>query len=115
MEREDIHKEIFKFIKERNWEQFHTPKNLAISVGAEVGELLECFQWKTDEQIKRMIEEKNTEEIADEIADVYTYLVSLSKSLDIDLYEAVTKKIEKNKEKYPVEKSFGIAKKYNEL
>lgn len=62
-----------------------------------------------------MIEEKNTEEIADEIADVYTYLVSLSKSLDIDLYEAVTKKIEKNKEKYPVDKSFGIAKKYNEL
>lgn len=88
---------------------------MAISVGAEVGELLECFQWKTDEQIKKMIEEKNTEEIADEIADVYTYLVSLSKSLDIDLYEAVSKKIEKNKEKYPVEKSFGIAKKYNEL
>ena len=70
--------QIISFIKERNWEQFHTPKNLAIAIGAEVGELLECFQWKTDEEIHNMVQQENTEQIADEIADIYMYLVSLS-------------------------------------
>lgn len=107
--------QIIQFIKARNWEQFHSPKNLAIAIGAEVGELLECFQWKSDEDIQGMIEANNKEAIADEIADIYTYLISLCKSMNIDLKEAVKKKIEKNEEKYPIEKSFGNAKKYTEF
>ena len=106
---------IINFIKERNWEQFHSPKNLAIAIGAEVGELLECFQWKTDEEIDRMVEQGDTQRIADEIADVYMYLVSLSHGMNIDFECAVQNKLEKNSQKYPVEKSFGSAKKYTEL
>jgi dCTP diphosphatase len=106
---------ITEFIKERNWEQFHTPKNLAIAIGAEVGELLECFQWKTDAEINNMIEQNDIENIADEIADIYTYLISLCNSMNIDLEKAVCDKLEKNKLKYPVDKSFGSAKKYTEL
>lgn len=110
-----LKEQIIQFIKERDWEQFHTPKNLAIAIGAEAGELLECFQWKTDEEIKAMIEENGTGHMADEIADIYIYLVSLCKSMDIDLETAVDMKLEKNRRKYPIEKSMGNAKKYTEL
>ena len=107
--------QIISFIKERNWEQFHSPKNLAIAIGAEVGELLECFQWKTDEEISGMVEQGDTHQIEDEIADVYMYLVSLSHSMNIDFECAVQNKLEKNRQKYPIDKSFGSAKKYTEL
>ena len=110
-----LSEQIINFIKERNWEQFHSPKNLAIAIGAEVGELLECFQWKTDEEITDMVEQENTQEVADEIADIYMYLVSLSNSMNISLENAIYNKLEKNRHKYPVEKSFGNAKKYTEL
>ena len=107
--------QIISFIKERNWEQFHTPKNLAIAIGAEVGELLECFQWKTDEEIHNMVQQENTEQIADEIADIYMYLVSLSYCMNIYLENAIQNKLDKNRRKYPIDKSFGSAKKYTEL
>ena len=107
--------QIISFIKERNWEQFHSPKNLVIAIGAEVGELLECFQWKTDEEISSMVEQGDTQRMADEIADVYMYLVSLSHSMNIDLENAIQNKLEKNRQKYPIDKSFGSAKKYTEL
>ncbi|MHC1786425.1 MAG: nucleotide pyrophosphohydrolase [Christensenellales bacterium] len=107
--------QIISFIKERNWEQFHSPKNIVIAIGAEVGELMECFQWKTDDEIGRMVEEENTEQIADEIADIYMYLVSLSHRLKVDLDSAIQSKLEKNRCKYPIEKSFGSAKKYTDL
>lgn len=106
---------IVEFIKERDWEQFHTPKNLSIAIGAEVGELLECFQWKTDKEIDDMIERNNTQAVADEIADIYTYLISLCRSMNINLEEAVINKLEKNRQKYPIEKSYGNSKKYTEL
>lgn len=106
---------ILNFIKERNWEQFHSPKNLVIAIGAEVGELMECFQWKSDEEINGMIEQENTQQIADEIADIYMYLVSLSHSMNIDLENAIQNKLEKNRRKYPIAKSYGSAKKYTEL
>jgi len=107
--------QIIQFIKERDWQQFHTPKNLAIAIGAEAGELLECFQWKSDDEIKNMIEESGTEKMADEIADIYIYLVSICNSMAIDLDAAVAAKLEKNRGKYPVEKSMGNSKKYTEL
>ncbi len=106
---------IIDFIKERNWEQFHTPKNLLIAIGAEVGELMECFQWKTDEEIAGMIAHGETQNVADEIADIYMYLISLCNSMNIDLDHAVESKIEKNRAKYPIDKSYGNAKKYTEL
>lgn len=107
--------EILNFIKERNWEQFHTPKNLIIAIGAEVGELMECFQWKTDDDIAGMIAHGETQNAADEIADIYMYLVSLCSSMNIDLDQTVERKIEKNRAKYPIDKSYGNAKKYTEL
>jgi len=107
--------QIISFIKERGWEQFHYPKNLVIAIGAEVGELLECFQWKTDEEIINMVEQENTQQIADEIADIYIYLVSLSNSMNINLENAIYDKLEKNRLKYPIEKSFGSTKKYTEF
>jgi NTP pyrophosphatase (non-canonical NTP hydrolase) len=111
----DIKKEIVEFIKERNWEQFYTPKNLAIAIGAEAGELLECFQWKTDEDIKTMIETKEVENMSDEIADIVIYSISLCNSMNIDLDRAILEKIKKNGIKYPVEKCIGSSKKYSEL
>jgi len=107
--------QIISFIKERNWEQFHTPKNLIIALGAEVGELLECFQWKTDEEIHGMVEHEDTQQIADEIADIYMYIVSLCYRMNIDLENAIQNKLAKNRLKYPIDKSFGSAKKYTEL
>jgi NTP pyrophosphatase (non-canonical NTP hydrolase) len=110
-----IKKEVVEFIKERNWEQFHTPKNLAIAIGAEAGELLECFQWKSDEDIKTMIDTRDVEKMSDEIADIVIYSISLCNSMNIDLDEAIFDKIKKNGLKYPVEKCIGSSKKYSEL
>lgn len=101
-----IEDKIIEFVKERNCDQFHTPPNLSIAIGAEVGEPLECFQWKTDKEIYDIIIEKDTQAVADEIADIYTYLISLCRSMNINLNEAVIKKLEKNTKKYPIEKSF---------
>ncbi|MEI8215909.1 MAG: nucleotide pyrophosphohydrolase [Eubacteriales bacterium] len=111
----EIKREIIEFIKERNWEQFHTPKNLAIAIGAEAGELLECFQWKSDDDIKAMIESKEVEMMSDEIADIVIYSFSLCNSMGIDLEMAILDKIKKNGKKYPVEKCIGSSKKYSEL
>ncbi|ROR28134.1 NTP pyrophosphatase (non-canonical NTP hydrolase) [Mobilisporobacter senegalensis] len=111
----NINDQIIEFINERDWDQFHTPKNLAIAIGAEVGELMECFQWKTDTELDRIIEQKDTVNFADEIADIYMYMISLCNSMNIDLEESVRNKIDKNKMKYPVSKSYGNAKKYTDL
>lgn len=110
-----LKQQMNNFIRDRNWEQFHTPKNLAIAIGAETGELLECFQWKSDEDILQMILDGETEHIADEIADIFTYLLNLCETLGLDLEEITERKMEKNRAKYPVEKCYGSHKKYTEL
>lgn len=97
---------IVEFAKERNWEQFHTPENIAKSISIEAGELLECFQWNNDF-------DKN--EVVDELADIVNYCILLSAKLDVDLEEIVLDKMKKNEEKYPVDKSKGTSKKYNKL
>ena len=105
---------IRKFRDERDWLQFHNPKDLAISVSIESGELLEEFQWKDKEEAARHALE-NREAIADEIADVAIYLYELADVLGIDMREAILAKLDKNAIKYPVEKSRGKSTKYNKL
>lgn len=103
-----------KFAEERDWDQFHSPKNLASALVVEAGELLEEFQWLTEEQSSNLSgEQKNR--VQNELADVFVYLVRLSDKLGIDLVEAARAKIIRNEEKYPVEKARGNAKKYTEL
>lgn len=106
-----LQQRIIEFRDERNWKQFHNPKDLAISLSIEAGELLENFQWKSSEEAI----ESRMENIKDELADVVIYAFLLSDALGVDLEQIVSNKIKKNIEKYPIEKSFGSKKKYNEL
>lgn len=112
-ELEVIKYQLRQFAEERNWDQFHSPKNLAMALAAEVGELLAHFQWLTEEQSK-LIPRDKLAGVEEEIADVLIYLVRLADKLDIDLFAVSQKKIEFNALKYPAEKVQGSAKKYTE-
>jgi len=102
---------ILKFRDERNWKQFHTPRDLAISISIEAAELLEHFQWDpSDEDIST-----KKEAIAEELADVLIYCTYLSDTLHLDMDKIVCNKIDKNSRKYSIEKSFGNSRKYSEL
>lgn len=111
---DELVKKLLKFRKKRNWEQFHNPKNLAISISLEANEILEHFQWLSLEESINY-SKKNKEEIAEELADVLNYLLLLAHDLDIDLIESSHLKVEKNDEKYPVNKSKGKSLKYTKL
>ena len=102
---------IQKFSDDRDWSQFHDPKNLAISLQLEASEVLELFQWTKDNKMKP----GKDEDMADELADVLYWLIMLSNHYKIDLTEALHKKMDKNEAKYPVEKAKGKADKYTEL
>lgn len=102
------------FAKEREWEQFHSPKNLASALTVEASELLEHFQWLTEEQSRNLPSEKRAE-VAAEAADVLLYLLQLCDKLQIDLVEAARTKVAVNAEKYPVERALGSSKKYTEI
>jgi NTP pyrophosphatase (non-canonical NTP hydrolase) len=102
------------FTRAREWDRYHTPKNLAMALIVEAAELAEHFQWLTAEESQSLRDGKR-EEIRDELADVLIYLVELADTLDIDLAAAARAKIEKNALKYPVEKARGNARKYDEL
>ncbi|HAM52216.1 MAG TPA: nucleotide pyrophosphohydrolase [Nitrospiraceae bacterium] len=102
------------FAEERNWNQFHTPKNLSMALAAEAAELLEIFQWLTDEQSQNIVNnEKEMTLIKEEIADVLIYLIRLSDKLGIDIEKAALEKIVVNEKKYPVHLSKNNATKYN--
>jgi len=103
-----------QFAAERDWDQFHSPKNLASALAVEAAELLERFQWLTEDQSRRLPPEELAK-VRDEMADVLNYLVRLADKLDVNLLEAARDKIEVNARKYPVEKSRSSAKKYSEL
>ena len=105
---------VDQFVAERDWRQFHTPKNLAMALTVEAAELAEHFQWLTAEE-SRSPQDGKREQIRDELADVLIYLVELADALEVDLIAAARDKIEKNALKYPVEKARGNAKKYDEL
>lgn len=110
MKKETIEK-VLKFRDERNWKQFHNPKDLAISLNLEASELLEVFQWSgTDLNCSDKIYK-----VKEELADVLNYCILLADAYNLDLDEIVQEKIEINSKKYPVEKAFGSNKKYNEL
>ena len=102
-----------EFADERDWNQFHSPKNLSMALSGEVGELLECFQWLTEEQSHNLSEDKLTA-VGEELADIQLYLIRLADKLNIDLTQAVERKLSINAMKYPSEKVKGSAKKYTE-
>jgi len=102
------------FVEERDWAQFHSPKNLSMALAGEVGELIEHFQWLTEEQ-SRGLSREALEEVRAEIADVQIYLLMLARKLDIDLVQAASDKLEINARKYPVDKARGRARKYTNL
>ena len=102
------------FARERDWEQFHAPKNLAAALSVEAAELLEHFQWLTEEQSRQLPDEKKRA-VAQELADVFLYLLQLSDKLDVDLFKAAWSKLEANAAKYPVERAKGSSKKYTEI
>ena len=109
-----ITKKIIQFRDERDWMQFHDPKNMAVSIILEASELLEHFQWKTKEEVEKYVMQ-NKSEIKDEIADIALYLFELADNLGINLIGAMEEKLKKNAMKYPVEKAKGKHTKYNKL
>lgn len=103
--------EVLKFRDDRDWKQFHNPKDLAISISLEAAELLEVFQWSAED----VRCEKKIEKIKEELADVVNYCILMADACGLDLDEIVYEKVQRNKEKYPVEKAYGNKEKYTEL
>jgi dCTP diphosphatase len=103
-----------QFADERDWDQYHSPKNLASALSVEAAELLERFQWLTEDE-SRKLPPVELQKVREEMADVLNYLVRLADKLDVNLLEAAREKIELNAQKYPVDKARGSAKKYSEL
>lgn len=110
----DLQAAIRDFVDARDWKKFHNPKDLAMSLVLESTELMELFQWKNSEEVDEYAR-NNINEISDELADVLYWVLLMSNKLDIDITSAFYKKLSKNAEKYPVEKSYGNHKKYTEL
>jgi len=111
---DDLRHRLAAFVAERDWEQFHNPKNLAMALAGEAGELMEHFQWLTLEQAARL-PKATREEVALECADVLLYLLRLCDKLDIDLAQATRRKLVLNAKKYPVRKARGKMTKYDKL
>ena len=109
-----LQREIRRFVADREWEQFHSPKNLAMAMSVESAEVVEIFQWLTEAQSARL-PPKRLQHLKDELADVYVYLLRLASKYDIDLIEAACAKMKKNARKYPVSKAKGSMRKYTEL
>ena len=110
----EIQEKLAKFAEERDWDQFHSPKNLVMALTSEVGELNEFFQWLTEDQSSMKDDSNKTDEIRQEIADIFIYLLRLADKLDIDIEEAIREKIEINAKKYPIDLAKGNATKYNQ-
>ena len=107
----ELMNKINQFRDDRDWRKFHNEKDLAISISLEVSELLELFQWKNSEEVV----ESSLEEIKEELADVFIYSFMMADNLNLDVEEIIKSKLDLNEQKYPVEKSRGSNKKYNEL
>ena len=105
---EDLRQAIIKFTQERDWDQFHNGKDLALALSIEAAELNEAFLWKD-------VSEVNVEKVKEELADVFNYAILIADKYDLDIKQIVLEKIKRNAEKYPVEKAYGNTKKYNEL
>lgn len=105
---EDLRKVIVQFTQERDWDQFHNEKDLALTLSIEAAELNEAFLWKDASEV-------NVEKVKEELADVFNYAILIADKFNLDVKQIVLDKLQKNAEKYPVEKAYGNAKKYNEL
>ena len=110
---ENLKELLRRFANERDWNKFHTPKNLSMALSVEAAELLECFQWLTPEESANLSDQQ-LKKVTEEAADILIYLTRLSDILDFDLLEAAFSKIDKNAEKYPPNVVFGKALKYTE-
>jgi len=110
----DLQKKVVAFRDERDWKQFHNPKDSAISLALEAAEVLEHFQWKSPEEMQEHVV-KNKVDVSEELADVLYWILLMCNDLDIDISEAFLLKLKKNAKKYPVEKAKGNHKKYTEL
>src|SRR3989338_6401546 len=112
----ELKMKIKKFEDDREWKRFNTPKNLAMAIGAEAGELMDHFLWRNDSEIEKdvLTDKAKMEEIKKELADILIISLSLSEKLGIDAAKAIEEKLEHNAKKYPVEKFKGSYKKYNE-
>ena len=108
MDFSELAQKLRDFAQERDWEQFHSPKNLSMALSVEVAELVEYFQWLTEDQ-SSSLEVDELAEVAAEIADIQIYLTRLADQLGVNIEEAVTKKLEVNASKYPVAKAYGSA------
>lgn len=113
MDLEDLKNKVVTFRDERDWKQFHNPKDSAISLSLEAAEVLEHFQWKSKEEMEDYVREHKAE-IGDELSDVLYWLLLMSNDMDIDLSQAFLKKLEENAKKYPVAKAKGKHLKYTE-
>jgi len=113
---DDLVARVVRFRDDRDWAQFHNPKDLAVSIAIEAAEFLELFQWKDPEEVREQLAEPGgRQRAAEEMADVLILLLSAADAIGIDLYQATLEKIAINAEKYPVEKAKGNARKYDEL
>lgn len=110
---QELVKRLRRFAEERDWEQFHSPKNLSMALSVEVAEIVEHFQWLTEEESRRLGDDKR-EELAEEIGDVMIYLVNLADKLGIDPLRSAKEKLEKNEKKYPARLVKGKSQKYTE-
>ena len=104
---ERLMREIKQFNEERDWDKFHSLENLAKSISIEAGELLECFQWDSNNY--------NKQDVCEELADVFTYCIQMAMKLEVNPEEIILSKLEKTKKKYPVEKAKGVSTKYDKL
>lgn len=105
---EELRQSIVKFTQDRDWDQFHNGKDLALALSIEAAELNEAFLWKDASKV-------NVEKIKEELADIFNYAILIADKYDLDIKQIVLDKIKRNAEKYPVDKAYGSAKKYNEL
>jgi NTP pyrophosphatase (non-canonical NTP hydrolase) len=109
---DDLQRQLRAFAEAREWERFHSPKNLAMAVASEAGELVDVFQWLSEEESRHLLEE-DRRRATEEIADVLIYLLRLGDKLGVDLQEAIVDKMKVNEQKYPVDLAKGNAVKYN--
>jgi len=109
----DLQKQIIEYVDARDWRQFHNLKDVALSLNLEASEVLEHFQWKNEEQIKQYLK-KHKNDIAEELSDVFYWVLLMAFYMDVDLLAAFKKKMQQNENKYPVDKAKGKANKYTD-
>lgn len=105
---EELRKKIVQFTKDRDWDQFHNGKDLALALSIEASELNEAFLWKDAKDV-------DVDKVKEELADIFNYAILIADKYDLDIKQIVLEKLRRNAEKYPVDKAYGSAKKYNEL